>query len=83
MQVAENKESEAAEPGSPAPQDGIPDLVMNLIRQHSGPRGVSILELTGFAEKSGISEPLLIETIRGLITDDEIYQPSSGFVKIL
>ncbi|MFH0967489.1 MAG: hypothetical protein V1862_07390 [Methanobacteriota archaeon] len=59
------------------------DLVIKLIRQHSGPRGVSVQELTSFAQKAGIAEPLLIDTIRALVGEDEIYQPSTGFVKIL
>ncbi len=59
------------------------DLVMDLIRSHSGPRGISIQELTGIAAKSGISEPVLMDIIRSLISDDELYQPSSGFVKML
>ena len=62
---------------------GATELVMKLIRQHSGPRGVSVQELTGFAEKAGLAQPILIDTIRTLITEDELYQPSSGFVKIL
>lgn len=66
-----------------SPENNTGDIVLQLIKQHSGPRGVSIQELTGFAEKEKIPETLLLDTIRSLITDDELYQPSSGFVKIL
>jgi RPA family protein len=64
-------------------EDISADLVLKLIRQHSGPRGVSVQELTGYAKEAGVAELLLMDTIRALIADDEIYQPSSGFVKIL
>jgi len=64
-------------------EQDISEKVLQLIRQHSGPRGISVQELTGFAQKEKISETLLLETIRALITEDELYQPSSGFVKIL
>jgi len=59
------------------------EKVLELIRQHSGPRGISVQELTGFAQKEKISEVLLLDTIRALIAEDELYQPSSGFIKIL
>lgn len=59
------------------------EIVLQLIKQHSGPRGLSIQELTGFASKEKIPEQLLLDTIRALIAEDELYQPSSGFVKIL
>jgi RPA family protein len=59
------------------------ETVLQLIKQHSGPRGVSVQELTSFAQKENISETLLIDTIRVLIAEDELYQPSSGFIKIL
>ncbi|MDD1727816.1 MAG: hypothetical protein LUQ50_01955 [Methanospirillum sp.] len=64
-------------------KDDVTEQVMELVRQHSGPRGISVQELTGIAKKTGLSETLLIDTIRVLIAEDELYQPSSGFVKIL
>jgi hypothetical protein len=57
--------------------------IINLIRQHSGPKGVSIQELITFAQKAGISESILLDSIRVLITEDELYQPAAGFIKIL
>lgn len=59
------------------------EKVLDLIRQHSGPRGISVQELVITAGKAGVSEPVLMDTIRGLIAEDELYQPSSGFIKIL
>lgn len=61
----------------------IAEKIMCLVKEHSGPRGVSVQELIEHAAKDQISESLLMDTIRTLITDDELYQPSSGYVKIL
>ena len=58
--------------------------VLSLIQEHSGPRGVEIITLAAVAQKQHqISEATLLETIKTLINEDEIYQPSSGSVKIL
>lgn len=61
----------------------VAEKIMRMVKEHSGPRGVSVQELIGHASKERISESLLMDTIRTLITDDELYQPSSGYVKIL
>ena len=61
----------------------VAGIIMDLIRTHSGPRGVSVEELTTIAKKAGIDGPLLVESLRSLIAEDELYQPSSGFVKTL
>ena len=58
--------------------------VLSLIQEHSGPRGVEIETLAVIAQKQyQISEAMLLETIKTLISEDEIYQPSSGSVKVL
>ena len=58
--------------------------ILSLIQEHSGPRGVEIATLVTIAQKQhGISEAVLIENIKSLISEDEIYQPSSGSVKVL
>lgn len=65
-------------------EDGeVAEKIMKLVKDHSGPRGISVQELTDYASKERISEPLLMDTIRTLIAEDELYQPSSGYVKIL
>lgn len=86
LSQVQEKQPETGESKPDEKETGIPDIqniVLKLVKQHSGPRGVSIQELTGFAKKEKISEDLLLDTIRTLITDDELYQPSSGFIKIL
>jgi RPA family protein len=58
--------------------------VLSLIQEHSGPRGVEIATIAAIAQKQyQISEAMLLETIKALISEDEIYQPSSGSVKVL
>jgi RPA family protein len=63
--------------------DMTAEKVLLLIKQQSGPKGVAVQDLLPLAEQEKIPESLLIDTIRYLIAEDEIYQPSSGFVKIL
>ncbi len=67
----------------PSSPEEVRERILSLITSCSGPRGVSLEELAGTAAGLGITEPVFTETIRGLVADDEIYQPSSGFVKIL
>ena len=64
-------------------EEEIPQIVLALIRDHSGPRGVSVEEITRLGNEKGLSGSQMMETIRSLISDDEIYQPSSGYIKIL
>lgn len=61
----------------------ICEKVLQLIKDQSGPKGVQVQDLIPLAMKLKIEETLLIETIRTLIVEDEIYQPSPGLVKIL
>jgi RPA family protein len=76
-----DQEKTGTEDQVPAPD--TQEKVVNLIREISGPRGISVQELTVSAEKAGIGQSLLMEIIRALIAEDELYQPSAGFVKIL
>ena len=61
----------------------ICEKVLQLIKDQSGPKRVQVQDLIPLAMKLKIEETLLIETIRTLIVEDEIYQPSPGLVKIL
>ena len=64
-------------------QEHLADAVLTLIKEQSGSRGVEVALLIQLAKKQGITESALVETLRVLIGEDEIYQPSSGFVKML
>ena len=73
----------ASESCEDVPEIDHSSTILSLIQEHSGPRGVEIATLTTIAKQYGISESTLLETIKSLISEDEIYQPSSGSVKVL
>ncbi len=83
QQVQEIKPETSNENTEEAENPELQDTILRLVKQHSGPRGVSVQELTGFAKQEKISKSQLLDAIRALIAEDELYQPSSGFVKIL
>lgn len=83
VQLSSPGKEEESDADESASSSDTAEKVMVLIRQRSGPRGISVQELVVTAGKAGIAEQDLMETIRSLIADDELYQPSSGFVKIL
>jgi RPA family protein len=64
-------------------EENLTDTVLTLIKEQADSRGVEVAFLTQLAKKQGITESSLIETIKILISEDEIYQPSPGFVKML
>jgi RPA family protein len=63
--------------------ENLTETVLTLIKEQSSSRGVEVASLIQLAKNQGITESSLIETIKILINEDEIYQPASGFVKML
>jgi RPA family protein len=64
----------------------VPDpreVLLELIKIHSGPKGISISELIPIAASEGIHEDMVLSTVRKLVEDDECYQPAAGAVKLL
>jgi len=64
----------------------VPDpreVLLELIKTHSGPRGVNISELLPIAAGKGIREDQVIAAARQLVEEDECYQPSAGAIKLL
>ncbi len=59
------------------------EIVIKLIREQSGPRGIAVQDLVMLAKKESFSEETVFAVIRTLIADDDIYQPSAGYVKLL
>jgi RPA family protein len=59
------------------------DLLLELIKIHSGPKGISIPELIALASREGIREDKVVSTVRQLVEEDECYQPAAGAVKLL
>ncbi|HWQ65954.1 MAG TPA: hypothetical protein VN372_03680 [Methanospirillum sp.] len=80
LQVRDQSVSEEQSPDS---IENPAELILELMREHSGPKGISVQDLSGFSKAAGLAEPLFMDTLRALIAEDEIYQPSSGYVKIL
>lgn len=59
------------------------EILLELIRANSGPKGISISELLLLAAGNGIREDQVILTVRQLVEEDECYQPAAGAVKLL
>ncbi len=64
----------------------VPDpreVLLELIKTHSGPKGVNISELFPIAAGKGIREDQVIAAVRQLVEEDECYQPAAGAIKLL
>jgi RPA family protein len=59
------------------------EVLLELIKFHSGPKGISISELLPIAAGEGIHEDVVLSTVRKLVEEDECYQPAAGAIKLL
>jgi uncharacterized protein len=59
------------------------EIVLDLIREYNGPKGVSISDLIPVASRMNIREEQVMNTIRQLVLEDECYQPAAGMIKLL
>jgi len=59
------------------------EVLLKLIKTHSGPRGINMSELLPLAAEKGIREEQVIHTVRLLVEEDECYQPAAGAIKLL
>jgi uncharacterized protein len=59
------------------------ELVMEIMKSTSSPRGISVEEIILQAGERGIAPAEVLSAIESLIVDDECYQPQKGFVKPL
>jgi RPA family protein len=57
--------------------------IMEIMKNESGPRGISIEDLFARANRKGISSEEALRIIRTLVEEDECYQPQKGMVKLL
>jgi Uncharacterized protein conserved in archaea len=71
-----------APPAQEAPAD-ITGLVMEIVKEKSGPRGVSVDEVVAEAGAKGCTQDAVIAAIRTLVENDDCYQPQKGYVKPL
>jgi RPA family protein len=59
------------------------ELVMDIIRSTTGPRGVSVDDVIEMAGLRGVPKEAALAAIESLIVEDECYQPQKGFLKPL
>ena len=71
-----------APPVQEAPAD-ITGLVMEIVKEKSGPRGVSVDDVVAEAGAKGCTQDAVIAAIRTLVENDDCYQPQKGYVKPL
>ncbi len=75
------------EPAAPLLPDVIPshvrELVMEIMKGTSSPRGIAVEEIIRLAGERGIAPAEVLSAIESLIVEDECYQPQKGFVKPL
>jgi len=64
-------------------QEGVRELVMEIMNDSPGPRGIAVDEIIRLAGERGIAQADVLSAIESLIVDDECYQPQKGFVKPL
>jgi RPA family protein len=67
---------------APIPSD-IRELVMQIMKGTSSPRGIAVEDILRQAGEQGIAQADVLSAIESLIVDDECYQPQKGFVKPL
>ena len=70
------------EPTTPIESD-VRELVMEIMKGTSSPRGIAIEEIISQAGDRGIAKAEVLSAIESLIVEDECYQPQKGFVKTL
>jgi uncharacterized protein len=64
-------------------QSHVRELVMEIMKSTSSPRGITIEEIISQAGEQGIVKAEVLSAIESLIVEDECYQPQKGFVKPL
>ena len=81
------KPAEPSSPIAPIQSDVIPsharELVMEIMKGTSSPRGIAIEEIISQAGEQGFVKAEVLSAIESLIVEDECYQPQKGFVKPL
>jgi RPA family protein len=72
-----------AQPAAAIPDIDLRSAVLGTVADLSGPKGVPVEELLHHFAGKGLPDSAVIDVVRGLIADDELYQPQKGYVKIL
>ncbi|MFA4823916.1 MAG: hypothetical protein WC593_02030 [Methanoregula sp.] len=61
----------------------VRELVMEILKNTSSPRGIAVDVVISQAGDRGIAQTEVLLAIESLIVEDECYQPQKGFVKLL
>lgn len=61
----------------------VRELVMEIMKGTSSPRGIAIEEIINLVGEKGIDRAEVLSAIEALVVEDECYQPQKGFVKLL
>jgi uncharacterized protein len=64
-----------------APDPG--EIILELIKTCSGPRGIEVTALITLAGQRGVHDEQVMSILRQLVEEDECYQPAAGFIKLL
>lgn len=67
----------------PAEQPELRSIVMELVRNASGPRGIALEEIIELLALRSIRKEDVLSALESLILEDECYQPQKGYVKSL
>jgi RPA family protein len=59
------------------------EIILELIKTNSGPRGITITDLVPLAARMGVRDGQVIAIVKQLVEEDECYQPAAGLVKLL
>lgn len=59
------------------------EVIISVLREYSGPKGMNVEDLYRYTRRSAVPDTVVKDTIRSLIAEDEVYQPSPGYIKIL
>lgn len=71
------------EPQPPAGQTEVRAVVIDLMKDRAGPRGIAVEEIMETLAVRGIRKEEVLAALESLIVDDECYQPQKGYVKLL
>lgn len=71
------------EQASSKEQPDVRTLVVELMRDAAGPRGIAVEDILSAMELRGIRKDDVLSAIGSLVQDDECYQPQKGYVKLL
>ncbi|MGD0534465.1 MAG: hypothetical protein ABR999_03350 [Methanoregula sp.] len=67
----------------PYAEADISTIVMEIIREKSGPRGVAVRDVIDEAGAGGYTEDAVLAAVRTLVANDDCYQPQKGYIKPL